>query len=79
MPARERMRLTETAIARLRPRAREYTVWDTRAPGLGVRVKPTGGRSYVLLRDAGDGSRRVSLGPVISMGIAEARRECHAR
>ena len=79
MPARKRMRLTDAAIARLRPRAREYAVWDTRAPGLGVRVRPTGGRSYVLLRDAGDGSRRVSLGPVASMGIAEARRECHAR
>ncbi len=79
MPARKRMRLTDAAIARLRPRAREYTVWDTRAPGLGVRVRPTGGRSYVLLRDAGDGTRRVSLGPVTSMSIAEARRECHAR
>ena len=79
MAARERMRLTDAAIARLRPREREYTVWDSRVPGLGVRVRPSGGRSYVLLRDAGGRSGRVSLGPVSVKGIAEARRECLAR
>ena len=79
MAARERMRLTDAAIARLRPREREYTVWDSRVPGLGVRVRPSGGRSYVLLRDAGGRSSRVSLGPVSVKGIAEARRECLAR
>ena len=79
MAARERMRLTDAAIARLRPREREYTVWDSRVPGLGVRVRPSGGRSYVLLCDAGGRSGRVSLGPVSLKGIAEARRECLAR
>ena len=79
MPERERVNLTDRAIARLRPRAREYTVWDSRLVGLGVRVRPTGGRSYVLLQNAAGRSRRVSLGPVTTMGIAEARRECHAR
>ena len=79
MPAGERVNLTDRAIARLRPRAREYTVWDSRVPGLGVRVRPTGGRSYVLLQNGAGRSRRVSLGPVATMGIVEARRECHAR
>ncbi len=79
MPARERMRLTDAAIARLRPREREYTAWDSRVAGLGVRVRPGGGRSYVMLRDTASGSRRVALGPVETMGIEEARRECLAR
>ena len=79
MPERERVNLTDRAVARLRPRAREYTVWDRRLVGLGVRVRPTGGQSYVLLQNAAGRSRRVSLGPVTTMGIAEARRECHAR
>ena len=39
MPARERRKLTDAAIARLRPRSREYTVWDNRVPSLGVRVR----------------------------------------
>ena len=79
MPARERIRFTDRAIARLRSRTREYTVWDSLVAGLGVRVRPTGGRSYVLLEDAGGRTRRVSLGPVSLKSVAEARRECHAR
>ena len=72
-------RVTDAALARLRPREREYTVWDSAVPGLGVRVRPTGGRSYVLLLDRGGRSRRVSLGPVSTKKVAEIRRECHAR
>ena len=79
MVARERMRLTDRAVASLRPREREYTVWDNLVAGLGVRVRPTGGRNYVLLEDAGRRSRRVSLGPVSLKTVAEVRRECHAR
>ena len=79
MAGRERMRLADAAIARLRPREREYTVWDSLVVGLGVRVRPSGGRSYVLLEDAGGRAGRVSLGPVSLKTIAEVRRECHAR
>ncbi len=79
MAGRERMKLTDAAVARLRPREREYTVWDTRAPGLGVRVRPSGGRSWVLLLDRGGRTKRVSLGPVGVRSLEEARRECHAR
>ena len=79
MAGRERMRLTDAAIARLRPREREYTVWDTRTPGLGVRVRPSGGRSWVLLVSDGGRSKRVSFGPTDLKGVAEARRECRAR
>ena len=79
MPARERSRLTDAAISRLRPRAREYAVWDTRVPGLGVRVRPTGGMTWVMLADAEGRTKRVSLGPVSTMTVDEARREYHER
>ena len=79
MPARERKKLTDAAIARLRPRAREYTVWDGTLPGLGVRVRPGGGKTYVLLEETGGRTKRVSLGPVSTMTVAEARRACHER
>ena len=78
MNARERRRLTDAGIARLRPREREYTVWDTVVAGLGVRVRPSGGTSFILLRRRERGSRRVSLGPVASRRVADVRRECHA-
>ena len=79
MRAKERRKLTDAAIARLRPRAREYTVWDSNLSGLGVRVRPTGGKSYVLLEEAGGRTKRVSLGPVLTMTVTEARRACHER
>ena len=79
MPARERSRLTDAAIARLRPRDREYAVWDTRVPGLGVRVRPTGGMTWVMLEDADGRTKRVSLGLVSTMTVDEARREYHER
>ncbi len=79
MAARERMKFTDAAVARLRPREREYTVWDSRVPGLGVRVRPSGGQSWILLLDAGGRSKRISLGPVSTKTVDEARRECHAR
>ncbi len=79
MAAREKMKLTNAAIARLRPREREYTVWDSGIAGLGVRVRPTGGRSYVLLLDIGGRTKRISLGPVGVKSLEEIRRECHGR
>ena len=79
MPARDRRKLTDAAVERLRPRAREFTVWDRSVPGLGVRVRPTGGKTWVLLEEIGGRSKRVSLGPVSTMAVAEARRACHER
>ena len=80
MAGKERAKLTDAAIARLRPGKREYTVWDRSLPGLGVRVRPTGGKSFVLLEEESGGrSRRVTLGPVSVMTVEEARRECYAR
>lgn len=79
MPARERRKLTDAAIARLRPREREYTVWDGSLPGLGVRVRPTGGMTWAMLEDVGGRTKRVSLGPVSTMAVEEARRRYHER
>jgi len=78
MAGKERIRLTDAGVARLRPREREYTVWDTRTPGLGVRVRPSGGTSFVLLRKTNGRSARLSLGSVTSMRVDDARRQCHA-
>ena len=78
MAGKERTRLTDTLIARLRPRNREFTVWDTRVAGLGVRVRPSGSASFVLLRKAEGRTRRLSLGPVAPRGVDDVRRACHA-
>ena len=74
MPRRKR--LTDAGIARLRPEPREYTVWDTRVPGLGVRVRPSGARTYIHHRKSSTGMRKVSLGPASVRTIEEVRRAC---
>ena len=73
-----RRRLTDAAIARLRPRPREYTVWDSHVPGLGVRVRPSGHRTYVHHRKSGAGVKKVSLGPATLRAIEDVRRACLA-
>ena len=78
MATRNKVRLTDAGIARLRPEQRERTVWDSRVAGLGVRVRPSGGKSYVLIRTVGGRTKRISLGPVASKGIEEIRQECLA-
>ena len=76
MPRRKR--LTDAGIARLRPEQREYTVWDTRVRGLGVRVRPSGTRTYIYYPKSATGTRKVSLGPVTLRGIEDVRRSCLA-
>ena len=73
-----RMRLSDAGIARLRPEQREYTVWDTRVRGLGVRVRPSGSRTYIHHRKSASGTQKVSLGPATLRSIDEVRRTCLA-
>ena len=71
-----RRRLTDANVAKLAPAAREYTVWDTRLAGLGVRVRPSGHRSFVYCLKGEGGARRITLGPAALMGVEEARAKC---
>ena len=63
-------KLTDAFVQRLKPGDREYTVRDSVAPSLGVRVHPSGGRSYVHF---GEG-RKVSLGSATLITVGQARR-----
>ena len=74
--AAKRRRLTDANVARLTPAAREYTVWDTRHAGLGVRVRPSGHRSFVYCRKGEDGTRRITLGSSALTSVQEARNKC---
>ena len=71
-----RRRLTDAHVARLAPAAREYTIWDIRVPGLGVRVRPSGHRGYVYQCKVDGRAKRVTLGPAVLKTVAEVRREC---
>jgi integrase len=62
----------------LKPSAGEYFSWDRDLKGFGVRVQPSGEKSYVAKYRAGSGrnapTRRVTLGPVGKLTPDEARK-----
>ena len=71
-----RIRLTDSNAGRFRPGESEYTVRDTKTPGLGVRVKPSGYRTWVYHGSIAGSPRRHSLGSVSLKTVEDARLEC---
>ena len=49
------VRITKRIVDALKPRVNEFTVWDGRMPGFGIRVRPTGAKSYIVVYRAGSG------------------------
>ena len=76
-PTRQKIRLSDGNVASLAANGREYFVWDTQIPGLGVRVRPSGFRAYVYQFRTDGARRRQTLGPATALTIDDARRRCH--
>ena len=80
MPA---IKLTKSSVAALGPRASAFVAFDATLPGFGVRVQPTGAKSFVMeYRPAGAGrsasKRRLGLGSVDKLTLDDARRRAKA-
>jgi integrase len=59
-----RQKLTKTSVEAIVPGPEDLVVWDAALPGFGVRVKPTGIRSYIVQyrnRETG-ASKRMTIG-----------------
>jgi len=57
-------RLSKTVVERIVPAGQDFVVWDETLPGFGVRVKPSGVRSYIVQyrnRSSGE-SKRLTIG-----------------
>ena len=78
MTGGRRVRLSDAGIAKLEPRNTEYIVWDKRTAGLGVRVRPSGHRSFVWHGRANGRAVRKTVGSAALMTVEDARRECSA-
>lgn len=59
-----RLKFTKTSVERIEPSTEDVVVWDEGLPGFGVRVKPTGVRSYMVqYRNRHTGaSKRMTIG-----------------
>lgn len=68
---------TPLLLASIRPRKKEYVLFDAQCEGLALRVQPGGAKSWVCWhRDAGK-TRRVTLGRVAAMDLIAARDAFH--
>ena len=61
-----KIKLTDARIGKLKAGDVEYMVWDTRIAGFGVRVRPTGHKSYVYHRHAESQSRKFTLAQFVN-------------
>jgi integrase len=65
------VRLTDKAVAAIRPKAHRYEVWE--GAGFGVRVSPRGVKSWVWVYHCHRRSRRLTLGTYPAMSLSDAR------
>ena len=65
-------RLTDRAIAALRPRAVRYEVWDAARKGFGVRITPRGVKSFVWLYHFAGRPRRLTFSTYPQLSLADA-------
>ncbi len=59
-----RQKLSKTVVEGIVPGTEDTVIWDAALPGFGVRVKPTGVRSYIVQyrnRETG-ASKRLAIG-----------------
>lgn len=70
------MSLTDRAIKAVKPKRKEYTLWDDQPKGLGLRVTPNGSASFIVLRRL-DGQKLLkrTIGAYPEWSLKEAREE----
>ena len=73
-----KVRLTDAGVARLKPGGTEYILRDSRTAGLGVRVRPSGHRSFVWHGTVNGRAVRTTIGSTALMTVEEARSACRA-
>jgi integrase len=71
--APRKQRITELTVRKVRPQAKAFLTWDTKAPNLALRVQPTGHKSWVVVYPRHGRSRWLTLGNAASIPLESAR------
>ncbi|MER2520219.1 MAG: tyrosine-type recombinase/integrase [Bdellovibrionales bacterium] len=69
------VRLTKTHVEGLKPGEPDYFVWDETLPGFGVRVWPSGKKTYIAQYRAVGRTRRIKIGNHGVLTVEEARKQ----
>lgn len=67
-------KLSKRAVDALEPAAKDYFVWDSQIAGFGLRVMPSGAKTYQAQYRKGGRTRRVSVGRHGKITVDEARK-----
>lgn len=54
--------ITKTIADKAEPREKDYFIWDDRVPGFGLRVLPSGKKTYQVQYRNNGRTRRMSIG-----------------
>ncbi|PKP66472.1 MAG: integrase [Alphaproteobacteria bacterium HGW-Alphaproteobacteria-7] len=73
------VKLTKRTVEATVPKSKDYVLWDDELPGFGLRVLPSGRRSYVVQYRHAGRSRRYSIGPHGVWTAEAARREAKSQ
>ena len=71
-------RLSVAAISAARPRASEFTLWDGTLASFGLRVHPSGAKSFIVQTRVRGRMRKFTVGRYPDTGLIEARQEAAA-
>jgi hypothetical protein len=74
-----RQTITKTVVDGLHPNNSEYTIWDEKLPGFGIRVGPSDAKSFIVVYRAGTGrtapTKRYTIAAVGKMEPDQARNQ----
>lgn len=69
--------LTPLMLSGIKPKAKEFSLYDAQCEGLALRVQPSGVRSWVCWDRTNGKTRRITLGRYPEMSLEEARCALH--
>jgi len=74
------MRLTDSKVKAIKPRGKRFIEWEDGQTGFGIRVAPTGKKTFVLMYRFNGKARMMSLGqyPIISLATGRIK-AAHAK
>ncbi len=71
------LRFTEKELSKLKPRERRYTIFEGTVPGFGMRVEPSGVKTFQLSYRVGGRLRMATLGRLGVLALDQARKKAH--
>lgn len=74
MPKISEKNMTDAVVRSLKPQDQRYDVYDANLRGLGVRVSPTGTKSWFVMRRVSGRMTRKTFGRYPELGLSEARK-----